>query len=1246
MAPIGILTAVVSAVRVCGHSSLRAFIGRSQEGDGIVEAELCTSTSRDVCELFNRGGITRVLGRPSILELVYIPHSSVTKNQDPPTDKAQLYLLRNYLETKTAGLDHSWWQREEGSWFGKAKNHAAPRGSFAPNPNLSINVGIVKQPRWVFYTIATIGLILQAGVLALAGAGAWFLRWNLNGKGSSASRNYAPAMFIAGTVLMCGGMWSCAALIGQTTYELRYRRRKPRGSAKRPRLLWLQPGPQVIGDQSFDPFAYFENTDVNPLQVWTSSKKDFDEKFEVYTLFAVLAVLIGYVMQFIGLRGMKAWVSLAQLGITATMSILRGCLRMQRLSRNDNKLLTMPDMVTGHELDWLSFEIVREKTQEEPSLHVAGKFEEARGSGMRENSSQNGFGSCRPSPESRYVQSPSETHPAPTSKPRFAATHRVDSNRRLDCRDLLQIRKRLAHLTGHIPFSEMEDSEYQKWKDSHVKVRAKARTLSAAISLAAEDLQKRRQWKNQSEVFPQKDQQKQGVTLQIQAAASPDVDPATSHEQLISIILRPPPDASQTGWRIDSAQLEAILGLWMWTLVSDKSVVSEDDSSQKLSGAEGVQCARIVSANPADNSWDRDADKQGEMDLWLGSNAVTFLKGSLTLNRRSYHGIASLWVPDHENNWKSLNRHPTSKENPKPEMRFCGWNSVRRLPRPVASGQQADQQAKLQIQHTSAGGSLLDICAQELFASLMMSLTDILNVEKTTIVENAGLTQLENPTVTTFTRAFVERHLGSYSDALLCLVPAFRSRFPLPSSEDMLSALLKAAETYRKAGQGTDHVALGIRASLARALRATGELYRWSLARWSLAQDSSDERKRFAKDGIAWMKQTYSGDSNQDVAEIVDIYHAIAARFPEGSSSQNSLRDNAGVQGITPTDHSKLLVKALRNGLKSQSHADEVIDGVGGRAGNREEALYHLCFITTGAFGSEDLQAALPLAVRNDWSEVVSAILDMKANPNSGEDNRTAISYSAELGYELYVKPLIDLGASLDLSEKDQRTPLFWSAQNGHANIAELLLNTGYVDPNRLDVAGRTPLWMAAAGGHEAVVKLLFEKGADLESKGQDGLTPLSMAAAGGHEAVVKLLLEGGADLESKGQDGSTPLWRAAAGGHEAVVKLLFEKGADLESKGQDSLTPLWMAAVEGHEAVVKLLLEGGADLESNALDGSTPLSMAAVGGHEAVVKLLLEKGADLESKVWDGSTPLSRAAAKGHEAVVKLLQSHPVLSL
>lgn len=97
LAPIGTVTTVVAAIRVGGSSSLRALIGRSQEGDGIVEAELCTSTSRDVCELFNRGGIARVLGRPSILELVYDPRFDGALGREPIDAQKELCLSINYF---------------------------------------------------------------------------------------------------------------------------------------------------------------------------------------------------------------------------------------------------------------------------------------------------------------------------------------------------------------------------------------------------------------------------------------------------------------------------------------------------------------------------------------------------------------------------------------------------------------------------------------------------------------------------------------------------------------------------------------------------------------------------------------------------------------------------------------------------------------------------------------------------------------------------------------------------------------------------------------------------------------------------------------------------------------------------------------------------------------------------------------------------------------------------------------------
>ena len=70
MAPLGILTALVSVIRVSGQPWLRAFIGRSQERPGDAELELLSCTSETPSELWNDNSISRVFGKPKILEIV------------------------------------------------------------------------------------------------------------------------------------------------------------------------------------------------------------------------------------------------------------------------------------------------------------------------------------------------------------------------------------------------------------------------------------------------------------------------------------------------------------------------------------------------------------------------------------------------------------------------------------------------------------------------------------------------------------------------------------------------------------------------------------------------------------------------------------------------------------------------------------------------------------------------------------------------------------------------------------------------------------------------------------------------------------------------------------------------------------------------------------------------------------------------------------------------------------------------
>jgi hypothetical protein len=100
-----------------------------------------------------------------------------------------------------------------------------------------------------------------------------------------------------------------------------------------------------------------------------SSNKYVFRRFEHYTWLAVLATLNGYIMQFIGSRGMQAWIFLAQLVVTVLMSVMRGLLRTQRLASDDNELNLIPDMVAGLELDWFASRLDLLTRTERPQWH-------------------------------------------------------------------------------------------------------------------------------------------------------------------------------------------------------------------------------------------------------------------------------------------------------------------------------------------------------------------------------------------------------------------------------------------------------------------------------------------------------------------------------------------------------------------------------------------------------------------------------------------------------------------------------------------------------------------------------------------------------------------------------------------------------------------------------------------------------------------------------------------------------------
>lgn len=81
MAPVGIITIIVSAIRVAGPPWLKAIIGRARENIVAAELEVMSSTSSEACELWNgkTRAVVRCPGAADICEFICIYPTAVMK---------------------------------------------------------------------------------------------------------------------------------------------------------------------------------------------------------------------------------------------------------------------------------------------------------------------------------------------------------------------------------------------------------------------------------------------------------------------------------------------------------------------------------------------------------------------------------------------------------------------------------------------------------------------------------------------------------------------------------------------------------------------------------------------------------------------------------------------------------------------------------------------------------------------------------------------------------------------------------------------------------------------------------------------------------------------------------------------------------------------------------------------------------------------------------------------------------------
>ncbi|KAI5842136.1 hypothetical protein DFP73DRAFT_515460, partial [Morchella snyderi] len=348
LAPLGIITILVSAIRVSGAGPLKSLIGRGRETRSVVETDLLSSTSSEVCELWSGGGVLRVVGTAALLQLIWVPGEVGKDSRN-----------RHYTKKRSGGSQ----SKRTGS-RGNPEKPAADQEDTPDDqedtpddqedtpdekvdrnpPNISLNLSVKSVSRLTLIVFIIIGIIVQATVLVLAAVSQYVLHWPKNDLPISF---YAFPVLCAGTIFLGVGILLCAHTVEKTTGEIIWVPKKPepkRGTF----VLWLQQGGQEVGDQEFESFAQWSEGEII-----SSYRRDQEGKNHRKELVFVAGTftLLGFIAQLVGLRAAHSSVTVLQLVAVIIVTVFRSLAHSKRDKRNK---IEKPKQVEGFELDWLA----------------------------------------------------------------------------------------------------------------------------------------------------------------------------------------------------------------------------------------------------------------------------------------------------------------------------------------------------------------------------------------------------------------------------------------------------------------------------------------------------------------------------------------------------------------------------------------------------------------------------------------------------------------------------------------------------------------------------------------------------------------------------------------------------------------------------------------------------------------------------------------------------------------------------
>ncbi|KPM42985.1 hypothetical protein AK830_g3571 [Neonectria ditissima] len=1214
MAPVGIITIIVSAIRVGGPSWLKAIIGRARENLAVPEAELMSSTSKEVCELWNGREIDTITAgmKPDAFPKVTVKTLEEAVKEGYLTDLDSHVDLDGISQHSSSHFSTCLpSSRHPSSIDSRAERGDNPASEIiivgnksGHAPNISLNCHS-QLGRGELRGAAVIGSILQLGVLVYAGLATYYPVLKFP-KGENPVAAYAFPSTAAGTLILAMGLLLCAHVVESSTTERRY---LPKDD-KEARLVWLQQT-KIVNDQVFDSKAIFA---TDPRHLITMSYRAnrrssltflqvniADTFLGLKTVIGTIISLFGFILQFIGLRGMHWSVSIAQLSAVLTMAGIKAVVRRGLAIPPKAESLT-----SNFELDWLATTLA--DLNNAPWLHTS--------SSKLPHKKDWGIVTGRDVTQEDLRQG---LVPADLGTPLRAVSK---------AHGVMMLRRDLGELAD--------------WRG---RASAEAITVARAIELTMDTL------------FDIAELRSDGLLWSLKAYGP-------ESERIYFRTFR-----KKKGWKAYSDEIDAALSLWLYRAIEEEkdrlptAELDKDDVWLRAKESPGKRSLRLLGSSTSslrrDLCWWMPRGNAGIIEVAendvesLGGEptcVVGFGSGTFNHDLQSGSGRPSRSSPL---------RRPTYHAA---HSQLNTANSMH-IPGPVLA--------------MWGDASLTSVYAQDMFAAFMRAVARTManpldwnaeirpngrELENTKSRDTAPddtydpkawySFTLENDQLSKLAQDIHSTGLGTLEEVYQCMIPALSREDKLPATEGIIEVARQHARRHEQSGRldlakniyvqlfqmGRTFPAHGsfsmettaILFELLRQVTLNIEVQKrlYGMGDYEALKGALEEQLKDDVSGILPdLMILYEGQGRAWTCGLSVPANPFKANFPKESNISSAHVDVLSDMRVFANDACLSTVDIL--GWTPLHYA---------AARGSTKIAVNLLEREVDVSPSDLLEwRPLHYACKAGHLQIVEALLHYHAHVNVQGRDGTAPLHCATMSGKLdVVNKLVEAGAVMDAQDASGTTPLLWAAYHGHEAIVENL----WADTTKemRDHKGQTALHIAAAVGGTQVSRLLSRKlGADKEARDLERVTPLQRAAMNGHVDVVKLLMEDGANQDAKSAKGGTLLHCAASNGRGAVVEFLIDTGADKEAKDQDERRPLHCAAMKGHETIISLLVQSGADKNSKDSKGMSSLYMAVWQEHEAAVKLLIQLGADKGTKNKQGWTLLHLAAVLENETMVSL---------